>query len=133
MLIPEKSNCPLLLVVILYHTSFLLSVDCYSFPASSDSPQLLPSEQPSALAVTDSVQGPEVLHPGTRTPRRSSRRPFSTQPNGRKGLHEDTRGADAVAAGPRRASVKRQELPGGAPAIGSADIAGSGQERSQDR
>ena len=30
-------------------------------------------------------------------------RPFSAQPKARKGLREDTRGADAVAAGPRRA------------------------------
>ena len=42
MLNPEKINCPLSLVVILYHTSskalvLALSVDCYSFPASSDS------------------------------------------------------------------------------------------------
>ena len=108
MLNPEKINCPLSLVVILYHTSskalvLALSVDCYSFPASSDSPQLLPSAQLSAPAVTDSVQGPKVLHPGTRTPRCSSRRPFSAQPKGRKGLREDTRGADAVASGPRRA------------------------------
>ena len=85
MLNPEKINCPLSLVVILYHTSskalvLALSVDCYSFPASSDSPQLLPSAQLSAPAVTDSVQGPKVLHPGTRTPRCSSRRPFSAQP-----------------------------------------------------
>ena len=85
MLNPEKINCPLSLVVILYHTSskalvLALSVDCYSFPASSDSPQLLPSAQPSAPAVTDSVQDPEV-----------------------------------GAAGPRRASVQSQELPGGAP------------------
>ena len=63
--------------------------------ASSDSPPLrLLTAQPSAPAVTDSVQAPEVQQPGTRLPRCSSRPPFRAQPKGRKGLREDTRGAD---------------------------------------
>ena len=61
-----------------------------------------PTGQPSAPAVPDSVQGPEVPQPGTRPPRCSSRRPFRPSPKthivpqGRKGL-------DAHAAGPHRA------------------------------
>ena len=92
------------------------------------------SVQPSAPAVTDSVQAPEVQQPEARPPRCSSRPPLSIQPKGRKGLREDTRGPDAVAAGPRRApcrsagSCRAEHL-----SIASADIVGSGKERSQDR
>ena len=65
----------------------------YSFAASSDS---LPPRrsQPAAPAVTDSVQAPEVQQPEARPPRCSSRPPLSIQPKGRKGLREDTSGAD---------------------------------------
>ena len=89
----------------------------YSFASpNSDSPLQL-SVQPSAPAVTHSVQAPEVQQPGTRPPRCSSRPPSSAQPKGRKGLREDTRGADAVASGPRRApctsarSCRAEHLP----------------------
>ena len=71
----EKSNSPLTRAVVQndYHWS------------TRERGQLLFSgigihRLPAPAAVTDSVQGLEVLHPGTRTPRRSSRRPFSTQP-----------------------------------------------------
>lgn len=112
---------------------FLAVMGSYSFaallPPPSSYSTLLLSVQPSAPALTDSVRAPEVQQPGTRPPRCSSRPPFSAQPKGRKGLREDTRGADAVAAGPRRApcrsagSCRAEHLP-----IASADIAGSGEE-----
>ena len=80
---------------------------------------------PSAPAVTDPVQAPEVQQPGTRPPRCSSRPPFSALPKGRTGLREDSTCADAVAAGPVRAapcrsagSCRDEHLP-----IASADIA----------
>ena len=79
------------------------------FSASSDSPDLLLA-QPSAPAVTDSEQAPEVQQPGTRPPRCSSRPPFSNQPEGRKGLREDTRGAHSQ----RVLVVLRAEAPGAA-------------------
>ena len=81
----------------------------YSFPASSDSLALLLA-QPSAPAVTDSEQDPEVQQPGTRPPRCSSRPPFSNQPEERKGLREDTRGAHSQ----RVLVVLRAEAPGAA-------------------
>ena len=64
----------------------------------------------------------------------SSRLPFSIQPKVRKELRENATGADAVAECPRRVpctsagSFQDEHLP-----ITSADIAGSGEEPSQDR
>ena len=75
-----------------------------------DSPLVL-SAQPEAPADTDLVQGPEVkVQPHFREPPRCSSR--CQQAARATHSRKDTRVADAVAAGPRRACVKRREPSG---------------------
>ena len=139
MLNPEKINCPLSLVVILYHTSskalvLALSVDCYSFPASSDSHSHCHRRSHQRQQLLTLYKAPRCCTL-VREPRGAAAGgPSAPSPTDAKGSAR-TPGAltDAVAAGPRRAprsagSCRAEHLP-----IASADITGSRQERSQDR
>ena len=73
-----------------------------------DSPLVLSAQLEAPADIPDLVQGPEVqVQPDFREPPRCSSR--CQQAARATHSREDTRVADAVAAGPRRACVKRRE------------------------
>ena len=91
---------------------FLAVMGSYSFapllPPRSYSTLLL-SVQPSAPAVTDSVQAPEVQQPGTRPPRCSSR-----QTSSQRDAKGSARARGALTPSQRVLAVLRAEAPGAA-------------------